>query len=128
MMMNDQQLKRAWIANLRSGKFTQGHKRLVGEDGHCCLGVLCETMGFKPFLAGHIDRMPPESLGYEIPAEFHDGRMNAGKTTRYLSAKLTKKLLIFLGISPADQEHLIDMNDLHRSKFPDIAKWIEENL
>lgn len=31
-----------WIAELRSGRWTQTTKRLKTVEGHCCLGVLCE--------------------------------------------------------------------------------------
>lgn len=31
-----------WVAKLRSGEFTQGHRRLRDGDFYCCLGVACE--------------------------------------------------------------------------------------
>jgi hypothetical protein len=37
-------LKRDWIAALRSGKFKQGTSSLNGPEGYCCLGVLCELL------------------------------------------------------------------------------------
>lgn len=46
-MMN-KKLKREWIKNLRSGKFTQGRGFLQNDVGrNCCLGVLCITAGAK---------------------------------------------------------------------------------
>jgi len=33
------------VKALRSGKFKQTKHRLKDEDGHCCLGVLCEISG-----------------------------------------------------------------------------------
>lgn len=36
-------LKNQWVANLRSGKFSQGHSALATvDDKFCCLGVFCE--------------------------------------------------------------------------------------
>ena len=31
-----------WVAALRSGEYEQGRGYLHTEDGHCCLGVLCD--------------------------------------------------------------------------------------
>lgn len=31
-----------WVAELRSGKYTQIQKRLKSPEGHCCMGVACE--------------------------------------------------------------------------------------
>lgn len=40
MPMNAE-IKRQWIADLRSGEFTQGRTYLHEGDKMCCLGVLC---------------------------------------------------------------------------------------
>lgn len=40
MPMNAE-IKRQWIADLRSGEFTQGRTYLHQSDKMCCLGVLC---------------------------------------------------------------------------------------
>lgn len=31
-----------WVKALRSGKYEQGTGRLRGDEGFCCLGVLCD--------------------------------------------------------------------------------------
>lgn len=38
----DPVIKTKWQVALRSGKYQQTKKRLRGDTGHCCLGVLCE--------------------------------------------------------------------------------------
>ena len=40
------ELKTKWIEALRSGKYNQGRRALVTNQGsYCCLGVLCDVMG-----------------------------------------------------------------------------------
>jgi len=41
-MLMKQNIAKKWVKALRSGKYTQGKDYLKSEDGHCCLGVLCE--------------------------------------------------------------------------------------
>lgn len=36
-------VKDKWVAALKSGKYKQGRGQLNGENGYCCLGVLCEV-------------------------------------------------------------------------------------
>ena len=41
----NQDIKKKWIAALRSGKYKQAQKVLrAGEDRFCCLGVLCDVV------------------------------------------------------------------------------------
>lgn len=35
-------VKQLWVDALRSGKYKQARSYLANEQGHCCLGVLCE--------------------------------------------------------------------------------------
>jgi hypothetical protein len=41
----DANVKRIWVAALRSGKYQQAQAHLRTEDGFCCLGVLCDIYG-----------------------------------------------------------------------------------
>ena len=38
----NQDIKKIWVDELRSGKYKQGRTRLKQGDKFCCLGVLCE--------------------------------------------------------------------------------------
>ena len=38
----DKQVKKLWIAALKSGEYAQGKGRLRRGDSYCCLGVLCD--------------------------------------------------------------------------------------
>jgi hypothetical protein len=35
-------IKKKWVAALRSGKYSQGQFALRNNNGFCCLGVLCD--------------------------------------------------------------------------------------
>ena len=45
--MDKQEIRERWVAALRSGDYAQGHNWLKSDDGYCCLGVLCEVMGWE---------------------------------------------------------------------------------
>lgn len=56
-------LQRAWIDELRSGKYEQGQGFLKDKhDRYCCLGILCELAGLTP-------RLAPEARAYA----WHEG-------------------------------------------------------
>lgn len=38
----DKRVKKLWVKALKSGKYKQGQGYLATDDGHCCLGVLCD--------------------------------------------------------------------------------------
>lgn len=40
------EVREAWLENLRSGEIKQGPDHLNRNGQMCCLGVLCETVGF----------------------------------------------------------------------------------
>ena len=96
--------KTKWVKALRSGKYTQGKKKLkrvMGSDipgfynklakpEFCCLGVACD-----------IGIAKPKSDGYYAQETFMPGDL---------------------------QQTLANMNDSGKWSFKSIAKWIEENL
>ena len=42
-----QEIKDKWIAALTSGEYKQGQGYLRLGDTYCCLGVLCDLLGWK---------------------------------------------------------------------------------
>lgn len=38
------EIKKRWLAALRSGKYSQDKDKLRGINGYCCLGVLCDVV------------------------------------------------------------------------------------
>ncbi|MFY1688153.1 hypothetical protein [Plantactinospora sp. WMMB782] len=59
-----QEVKRKWVAALRSGEFAQGEGALrrttPSGDRYCCLGVLCEVA----VRAGVIEQSQPNDHGF----------------------------------------------------------------
>ena len=47
----DQEIKKKWVAALRSGDYIQGNqvlcRKLPAGNKYCCMGVLCEVLGVK---------------------------------------------------------------------------------
>lgn len=58
------ELIRKWYAALMSGDYKQIRRRLQGDGGYCCLGVLCHVAGYedadgyKDEIAGQIGNLP----------------------------------------------------------------------
>lgn len=74
----NQEIKKRWLENLRSGKFKQTDGVLCAVDENkdlsfCCLGVLCETMGversFKRGVPVTPDRMIYDGDSYSLLPE-----------------------------------------------------------
>jgi hypothetical protein len=60
----DAQLKQQWIDALRSGKYQQAKHKLKGEDGFCCLGVLCDV--YDPNSWGRLEEIKDDVFGYNF--------------------------------------------------------------
>lgn len=98
-----QEEKDKWLVALRSGQYKQTKGILkLKEDGkepaYCCLGVLCEVIGFKSVSSGTIkytnhDPYPAYAL---LPGPI--------------------------------QETLCTQNDSNAHNFMEIANWIEEHV
>jgi hypothetical protein len=116
--------KEAWIADLESGKYKHGKKRLMtiqdnGDVEHCCLGVLCETLGKRilPIALDHGDHHMGvsdkefnriELNGQEIGYEFFED---------------------VLDMKPEHFAVLYSINDAEETEgFGRQIKWIRENV
>lgn len=86
------ELKRKWVAALRSGKYKQGTGELFYRDEYCCLGVLCEVATGKPPSKEPIDyeayfkRYGLESDMIEALCFDNDG----GKSFKYIARKIER--------------------------------------
>lgn len=97
-------IKRMWLKALRSGKYKQIQQQLGNNQGHCCLGVLCEVMKL------------PKS---ESPNGFiYSGLQKTLPSEATCKAKIPQKRL----------EQLILRNDEMNWNFTKIATWIEKYL
>lgn len=103
-MIKDKEIKKKWMAALRSGKFKQGKHFLHKSEEFCCLGVLCEIL--------EIDSI--KVVGKNI---FH-----YRNSVTSLPADLDKEIFDTL-----DAPHLMRMNDKGET-FEVIADYIENFL
>jgi hypothetical protein len=120
-----QDLKKKWVAALRSGEYLQGTGQLKNADGeYCCLGVLCEISGgewvYDPF-DGDLDPEP-----YKV-------YVGGGFTSN--DELFSDGVAEYFGLSTDAQHTLANMNDGRkngwrgdRKNFDEIADWIEKNL
>jgi len=105
--MKDNDLKIEWINALRSGKYKQTQSRLQDVDGYCCLGVLCEVMGIPSEYDDKLECYMYEDDAYEV---------------------LSDRMMNKIGLSQAQMDTLVEMNDTDNDTFETIADWIERNL
>lgn len=106
----NQDIKREWVAKLRSGKYEQGRGRLRSKGNqYCCLGVLCEVA----VEGGMIE--PPTLTGEEYAYD---------RNTAFLPNALVEEY----GISGQETITLMGLNDEKNMSFGQIAQYIEKNL
>jgi hypothetical protein len=110
----DQALKKKWVTALRSGKYAQAQGSLKRGDNFCCLGVLCEVMGYNNW-------QEPPSPGGRRTLMSNDGYTVLG------TGNLSSQLIIESGLDVHTVSELANMND-NGDSFVRIAQHIEETL
>lgn len=118
------ELKRQWIAALRSGDYKQGKSNLKkmtylhSEDiretlVHCCLGVLCEVAGIPSYQNG------------EHPFTFEGNENDTSILLPDLQHKLGLPSTIASEAWKRNDGH-VDSNDNYKPEtFDQIANWLE---
>jgi hypothetical protein len=108
------ELKKKWVAALRSGEFRQAREVLRQGDAYCCLGVLCT-------MVDGVEWTLDDALYRD---EFND--------TYDADGELPMPVRQIAGISTDEMTHLIVMNDgkenMRPHSFAEIADYIEANL
>lgn len=99
--------KARWMNALRSGEYKQSTGHLRNDYGFCCLGVLCDIFDNQRWIRDNSQGV------YE-----YQGSISG------LSADIKHEV----GLWYEPEGKLIDLNDLERRSFHEIAKWIEEHL
>lgn len=125
MPMNSE-IKKEWVALLRSGKWIQARKALCEGDRRCCLGVLCELAVEKGVISS------------PVPLYLEPGRL----AFEGCIFTLPYRVSVWAGLDSADPEvgapirsasgdlelsWLSRLNDRGKT-FPEIADLIEEYL
>ena len=98
-------VKKAWLEALRSGRYTQTKQFLRNDDAFCCMGVLCDVLDPKVWSDNYWCERGSVPMG----------------------TRLNYKTLEHHGISEDTQDLLMAMNDEGYS-FEEIADVIEEKV
>jgi hypothetical protein len=100
------ELKQKWVAALRSGKYTQGHKQLrTVSNEYCCLGVLCDVFDNSKWKKFYF------CYSYDTP-----------RNTNFLPNDLLKE------VGRLNERQLVKMNDIYMANFIAIADYIEREI
>jgi hypothetical protein len=95
-----------WVAALRSGEYEQGMDQLKDNDKFCCLGVLCDVVGFD--------------------LDSHDGQGGTWAFATGIDWSGEPPILLDLLEQPV-RNKLANMND-NGSTFTEIADHIEREV
>lgn len=118
----NEDVKRQWISALRSGEYKQGYQRLERNGEFCCLGVLCD-LAVK---AGVVERVHGEYalgvVGFARPGDPEGPNASAPPWAVMEWAKIDSDSDLPMVRS------LINLNDIKRLSFEEIADVIEEQL
>jgi len=118
----NEDVKRQWVAALRSGKYEQGRQRLEKDGRFCCLGVLCD-LAVK---AGVVERVHGEYehgvVGFARPSDPEGPNASTPPWAVVKWAGMDSDLMALT------IRALINLNDIKGLSFEEIADRIEEQL
>ena len=103
-------VKALWVAALRSGDYTQAKRYLRTDDGHCCLGVLCEVA---------------VAAGVYVPADWRGFTLLPDEVRGWAGLRTDSGENVTIG---THRDYLPEHNDIHGATFAQIADAIEAQL
>lgn len=99
------ELKTKWVEALRSGVYDQTTSVLRNGGSFCCIGVLCDV--------ANPDGWQKNDWAYDDYT---------------CENELPASICLALGLTNAQQQTLISMNDDQGSNFLAIAEWIDSHV
>jgi hypothetical protein len=119
------EVKKKWLAALRSGKYKQGKYTLRTEDNEfCCLGVLCEVARIEGVIPNPKHAIPK----YDDKVRWLYGRGSVDER-RYGTLPSEVAAWAELWDNPLLGEYsAADWNDSQGRSFEEIADLVEEHL
>lgn len=129
-----------WIENLRDPERTQarGYLEVLNRTQtvckQCCLGVLCE-IGWKYGLLDRITEelkvFKPRASGFALLGRYRsevEDYSDEILTDEFTGASLPVKFREFLNLHYQTEKQLMDMNDVDKASFLEIAWFIETKV
>lgn len=116
--INRDRILRDWVIKLEDNSYKQTTGCLRNEGGYCCLGVL-------------LDIISKESLSkdtWSSEVKFNEDVLGGAYLFGNDSTSLPSEISDDLGIYRELEETLQDMNDREKKTFPEIAKYIKDNI
>lgn len=119
--MNKDNLRK-WVAELRSGKYTQGEGALCTmrsncKDAHCCLGVVCEVA-----MENGVELVISEQIG--LTAKYK----RYGDETEVLPREVREWLGVHSCNPLIGDLKAVTINDSYKLSFDEIADRIEKHF
>jgi len=112
----DPELKKEWVAALRSGTYPQTKHALAKGGGYCCLGVLCVVAGRTVY------EVSDDVNDYKKPEKYHLDYDEAVDFNYHFAMAALNREDVYA------TDELIKLNDVLGFNFRQIAAWVEENL
>lgn len=113
----NQEVKKAWVEALRSGKYEQGKGYLYKNGKHCCLGVLTQ-LGVE---AGVVCKFTDD--GEEFFGEGLENTYTPKEVQEWAGIDSSPAIMM----PGRYHDHLVGLNDSGTS-FQEIAQLIEDQL
>lgn len=83
----DYNIAMKWVKALRSGDYKQAQKFLKVDNAYCCLGVLCEVVGFG-FKRAELQEVKAKGVVYQLVCQ------DAGDETGVIAGEAQEKATI----------------------------------
>jgi len=119
----DVDIKRRWIAALRSGEYAQGRAWLRRNDAYCCLGVLCELAAHE----GITKKSTPDDDGVVTYGPTRARKRRGDEITESSTTSLPEAVVVWSGVADPHSWQLTKLND-DGATFAEIADFLEGKI
>lgn len=104
------------ITALRSGEYKQTRHRLKDSEGYCCLGVGCDIYA------------KDNQDGKWTTVDNFTGSVTFQTKNLISAINMNFAVKNWFGINDEQEEKLMEMNDILRKSFSEIADYLEETF
>lgn len=135
----DKDVKAVWVEALRNGGYEQARGHLQGDDGNCCLGVMCRKLGipwfrnaegFDVFTAYQwlVDHNIDDSVIYDNEDDGCSNSLQLPDALAYYLGFETRELDLLMSLNDGTQDKSVGNGEGIRYTFKEIADVIESGF